>query len=58
MVRAFKLVLIETRKFDPPIIALDRVERAVEVQVCQTCGSVYVDLDHRLGQCPLGHDQP
>lgn len=26
--------------------------------ICETCGVVFVHIDHRLGKCPLGHDQP
>lgn len=57
MVRNFKLVLIETDKYEPPLISLDSVERGVEVEMCQTCGVIFAHIDHRLGQCPLGHDQ-
>ena len=57
MVRAFKLVLIETSKLGRSMIKLDDIERGVEVQICKTCGCVFAHVDHRLGQCPLGHDQ-
>lgn len=35
----------------------NEIEHAVEVSVCTTCGCIFAHVDHRLGQCPLGHDQ-
>ncbi len=52
-----KLFLVETSKYEPPLIGIDTVVRAVEVKVCVTCGAVWHQLAHRPNDCPVGHPQ-
>lgn len=52
-----KLFLVETSKYEPPLISLDTVVKGVEVQVCVTCGAIWRQLTHRPFECPVGHPQ-
>lgn len=47
-----KLYLVSRRHVESNEVIFDR-----PVEVCTECGVVYVRKPHRLGQCPLKHDQ-
>jgi hypothetical protein len=34
------------------------VVETTEVKLCLECGCLFVKRPYRLGQCPMGHDQP
>lgn len=46
------LYIVSRRHIDSNEVIFD-----TPVQVCTTCGCVFAHIPHRLGQCPLGHDQ-
>lgn len=49
-----RLYLVE--KLYPDLI-IPGTMSSQEVNVCTECGIVYVWKPHKLGQCPLKHDQ-